>query len=122
MSFLGMDTELKNCIELEGDTSGRYFPVDYDENYIKIQYQKDFLGNYILDPSLNERVTTQNLKRKKREEGLPLCKCENLFELDPSKAFYWIIEFKRELPVVFIESTETYYLINPSTGQRQAYQ
>ena len=117
-SFLEIKKDGRKCIELEGDTSGRYFPVEYDESEEKIHFEKDMLGNFIIDPVAKKRITAHTGKRIERQDLLPLCACENLFELDPSKEFYWVIEFKNSLPIVFIESQETYYLISPTSGQR----
>lgn len=119
-SFLEMNSN-SECIDLEGDISGRFFPVEYDERGEKVLFQKDILGNYIIDPINKQRISISSMKKIRRKENLPLCYCNNLFELDPSKEFYWVIEFNRELPIVFIDSLETYYFINPNTGLRQIH-
>lgn len=120
-SFLQITGEMKKCMELEGDTSGRYFPVEYDVEGERVKYEKNALGNFIIDLTDKSRVTRQTVKNLQKIGDLPLCACENLFEVDPSLAFYWIIEFTNDLPVVFLESPENYYLINPESGHRQIH-
>lgn len=119
-SFLQASTEI-DCIELEGDTSGRFFPIEFEENGEKIQFEKDRNGNFIVDPVSKTRITSFLGKKRGLNKELPLCRCENLFEIDPSGEFYWIILFKDSLPIAFVESQETYYFINPNTGQREVY-
>lgn len=119
-SFLQVKSEIE-CLELEGDTSGRYYPIELSENGEKIEFDKDRNGNFIIDPVSKSRYTSFVGSKKVRITGLPLCSCENLFEPDPSGEFYWIILFKNSLPLVFIESQDTYYYISPATGEREVH-
>lgn len=119
-TFLQLETEDKDCMELEGDTSGRYFPVEYSFDNVKIVYQKDNRGNFILDPVSKTRITAFAGAKKQMNFGVPLCMSQNVFEIDPSQNFYWVIEFSYDFPVVFAESVDTYYFIDPETGKRKS--
>ena len=109
------------CIELEGDNSGRFFPVDYSENYEKIEYEKDCFGNFLIDFETNERPLAFGKQKLVKTISLPLCQHDKIFEIDPSLLFFWAIEFKNSLPLIFVES-DKFYFINPITGQRELKQ
>jgi hypothetical protein len=115
-SFLQSKPEVQ-CVELEGDKSGRFFPVEYDEGGGKVEFDKDEKGNFVLDAG-RKRVSRADGKIRERVKGSPLCRCENLFEIDPSGEFYWIILLKDELPVVFVQAQDGFYFIDPDTGTR----
>ncbi|OMJ66658.1 hypothetical protein SteCoe_36427 [Stentor coeruleus] len=126
------DNKLKPCSEIEGDKSGRYYYVDYDEKGKRIDYVKDANGNYIFDTNKQQRVPGGflSLEPVVKDNNTPCSVYDfrgKLIEFEPDmyiKNLFWQIVYENGIRVKFMKarlSSEKLggnYLIDPNTGYR----
>ncbi|OMJ77918.1 hypothetical protein SteCoe_22393 [Stentor coeruleus] len=126
------DTILIPCSEVEGDKSGRYFYVDYDDKMNKIDYIKDDNGNFVFDTETKQRVSGGFLSPKPivKEKNTPCTVYDikgKIIELEADmyiKDLFWQVVYENGIRVKFMRSTllsekiNGSYLIDPNTGYR----
>lgn len=126
------DNKLNPCSEIEGDKSGRYFYVDYDEKGNRINYQKDENRNFIFDTDKQQRLPEGFLSLepvvKDRNSPCPVYDFRGkLIELEPDmyiKNLFWQVVYENGIRVKFMKARLSFekligsYLIDPNTGYR----
>ena len=122
----------ENCRKLEGDKAGQYFYVEYSFDGNKINYELDSNNNFIYDPDIKSRTTSEFLITPLViSDDLVPCKIYNsqgaLVELEPDlyvKNMFWEKVYENYKPVKYLVATRLndkrlgMYLIDHSTGYR----
>ena len=120
------------CRRVEGDKSGRYFFAEYYSSGSPISYELDSNDNFIYDPELKGRISSDFLSSPVEFEGQAVpCKVYNtqgaVIELEPDlyiKNMFWEVVIEAGMPVKFIQASrkvqksQGMYVIDPDTGYR----
>jgi hypothetical protein len=128
-----LQVDRSSCKNLEGDTAGRFFFQEFDEEGRKVTFVKDVNGNFVIRKNDLSRVPENFLQPLPvhKESRIP-CKMidsegeQVLFEPDIFILnMFWRREFINGAPVKFQKSSDEgdkwqgMYKINKETGRRE---